>query len=147
MFEIRLMKRTSGHMGKDKRGRWKQKHNWELHYLSSPIVVRVIKARMVKWVWYIARRHTCMWEAWREATREYNTRSHINKYDRGCGKDLSGSGEWPVVNIIKKPSESTTDKEFLVDGLSASQKKEKISYTYKTRNKIVSSVYQSLHFL
>jgi hypothetical protein len=46
-----------------------------------------------------------------------------------------------------KPSESTTGKEFLVDGLSASQKKEKLPRPYKTRSRIVSSAYQNLHFL
>jgi hypothetical protein len=54
-------------------GEWEKLHNEELNdFYSSPSIIRIIKARMVRWVGHVARmgrRGTsigCWWESQRE---------------------------------------------------------------------------------
>jgi hypothetical protein len=55
VFENRVLRKVSGPK-REEDGLWRKLHNDELHSLySSPIVVRVIKSRRMKWVGHGAR--------------------------------------------------------------------------------------------
>jgi hypothetical protein len=55
VFENRVLRRIFGHKRKED-GSWRKLHNDELHNLnSSPNIVRVIKARRVRWAGHVAR--------------------------------------------------------------------------------------------
>jgi hypothetical protein len=55
VFENRVLRRIFGPK-KEKDGSWKKSHNDELHNLySSPIIVRVIKLRRLRWAIHVAR--------------------------------------------------------------------------------------------
>ena len=55
VFENRILRRIFG-PNRDKNGKWKRLHNEELHSLyCSPITVRVIKSRRMRWANHVAR--------------------------------------------------------------------------------------------
>jgi hypothetical protein len=59
VFENRMLRRIFGRKRDDVTGGWKKLHNEELHGLySSPNIVRVIKARRMRWAGHVA----CMGE-------------------------------------------------------------------------------------
>jgi hypothetical protein len=56
VFENRVLRRIFGPERDEVTGGWRELHNEELHGLySSPSIVRVIKARRMKWVGHVAR--------------------------------------------------------------------------------------------
>jgi hypothetical protein len=56
VFENRVLRRTFGPNRDEVTGGWRKLHNEELHGLySSPSIVRVIKARRMRWVRHVAR--------------------------------------------------------------------------------------------
>jgi hypothetical protein len=56
VFENRVLRRIFGPKPDEVTGGWRKLHNEELHGLySSPSIVRVIKARMMRWVGHVAR--------------------------------------------------------------------------------------------
>jgi hypothetical protein len=56
VFENRVLRRIFGPKRDEVTGGWRKLHNEELHGLySSPIIVRVIKARMMRWAGHMAR--------------------------------------------------------------------------------------------
>jgi hypothetical protein len=59
VFENRVLRRIVGPKRDEMTGGWRELHNEELHGLySSPCIVRVIKARRMRWAGHVAR----MWE-------------------------------------------------------------------------------------
>jgi hypothetical protein len=57
VFENRVLRRIFGPTRDEVTGGWRKLHNEELHGLySSPNIIRVIKARRMRW--------TGMWHAW-----------------------------------------------------------------------------------
>jgi hypothetical protein len=55
VFENRVLRRISGLKRDEVTGGWKKLHNEELHGLySSPGIVRVIKARSMRWTGHVA---------------------------------------------------------------------------------------------
>jgi hypothetical protein len=65
VFENRVLRRIFGPNRDKVTGGWRKLHNGELHGLySSPSIVRVIKARRMRWVGHVARVgevHTTFW--------------------------------------------------------------------------------------
>jgi hypothetical protein len=56
VFENRVLRRIFGPKRDEVTGGWRKLHNWELHGLySSPSIVRVIKARRMRWAGHVAR--------------------------------------------------------------------------------------------
>jgi hypothetical protein len=56
VFENRVLRRISGPKRDEVTGEWRQLHNKELHDLySSPVIIRKIKSRRMRWVGHIAR--------------------------------------------------------------------------------------------
>jgi hypothetical protein len=56
VFENRVLRRIFGPKRDEVTGGWRKLHNEELHILySSPSIVRVIKARGMRWAWHVAR--------------------------------------------------------------------------------------------
>jgi hypothetical protein len=56
VFENRVLRRIFGPKRDEVTGGWKKLHNKELHGLySSPSIIRVIKARKMRWAWHVAR--------------------------------------------------------------------------------------------
>jgi hypothetical protein len=56
VFENRVRRRIFGPKRDEVTGGWRKLHNEELHGLYSlPSIIRVIKARMMRWVGYVAR--------------------------------------------------------------------------------------------
>jgi hypothetical protein len=54
MFENRVLRRIFGPKRDDVRGDWRKLHNEKLHNLySSPIIIRMIKSRRMKWVRHV----------------------------------------------------------------------------------------------
>jgi hypothetical protein len=59
-FENRVLRRIFGPKRDDVTGGWRQLHNEELHGLySSPSIVRVIKARRMRWAGHVVRMEWC----------------------------------------------------------------------------------------
>jgi hypothetical protein len=55
VFEIRVLRRIFGPKRDEVTGGWRKLHNEELHGLySSPGIVRVIKARRMRWAGHVA---------------------------------------------------------------------------------------------
>jgi hypothetical protein len=55
VFENRVLRRIFGPKRDEVTGGWRKLHNEELHGLySSPIIIRVIKARSVRWAGHVA---------------------------------------------------------------------------------------------
>jgi hypothetical protein len=56
VFENRVLRRIFGHKRDEVTGGWRKLHNEELHGLySSPSIIRVIKARRMRWAGHVAR--------------------------------------------------------------------------------------------
>jgi hypothetical protein len=56
LFEKRVLRRIFGRRRDEVTGGWRKLHNEELHDLySSPSVIRIIKARRMKWAGHVAR--------------------------------------------------------------------------------------------
>jgi hypothetical protein len=56
VFENRVLWRILGPRGDEVTGGWRKLHNEELHGLcSSPSIIRVIKAKRMRWVGHVAR--------------------------------------------------------------------------------------------
>jgi hypothetical protein len=56
IFENRVLRRIFGPKRDEVTGGWRKLHNEELHGLySSPSIVKVIKARRMRWAWHVAR--------------------------------------------------------------------------------------------
>jgi hypothetical protein len=56
VFENTVLRRIFGPKRAEVTGGWRKLHNEELHGLySSPSIVRVIKARRMRWAWYVTR--------------------------------------------------------------------------------------------
>jgi hypothetical protein len=56
MFENRVLRRIFGLKRDEVTGGWRKLHNEELHGLySSPSIIRVIKARRMRWAEHVAR--------------------------------------------------------------------------------------------
>jgi hypothetical protein len=56
VFENRVLRRIFGPKTDEVTGGWRKLHNEELHGLySSPSIIRVIKARRMRWARYVAR--------------------------------------------------------------------------------------------
>jgi len=56
VFENMVLTRTFGHRRDEIMGEWRRLHNDELNDLySSPIIVRVIKSRRMRWAGHVAR--------------------------------------------------------------------------------------------
>jgi hypothetical protein len=54
VFENRVLRRIFGPK-REEDGSWRKLHNDELHSLSSPNIVRVIKSRRMRWAGHVAR--------------------------------------------------------------------------------------------
>jgi len=55
VFENKVLRRIFGPKRDELTGRWRKPHNEELNDLySSPIVVRVIKSRIMRWAGHVA---------------------------------------------------------------------------------------------
>jgi hypothetical protein len=65
VFENRVLRRIFGPKRDELTGGWRKLHNEELHdSYSSPSIIRVIKARRMRWAGHVARIgevHTTFW--------------------------------------------------------------------------------------
>jgi hypothetical protein len=73
MFDDRVLRRIFGPKRHDVTGEWRKVHNKELQDLySSPSIIRIIKARRMRWADHVARmrrrgtRIGCSWESQRK---------------------------------------------------------------------------------
>ena len=56
MFENRVLRRIFGPNRDEGAGEWRKLHNEDLNDLyCTPKVVRVIKSRIMRWAWHVAR--------------------------------------------------------------------------------------------
>jgi hypothetical protein len=56
MFKSRVLRRIFGPKGDEVTGGWRKLHNEELHDLySPPSIIRIIKARRMRWAGHVAR--------------------------------------------------------------------------------------------
>jgi hypothetical protein len=55
VFENRMLRRILGPKRDEVTGGWRKLHNEELHLYSSPSIIRVIKARRMRWVGHVVR--------------------------------------------------------------------------------------------
>jgi hypothetical protein len=56
VFENKVLRRIFGPKSDEVTGEWRRLHNKELHALySSPIIIRVIKSRRLRWAGHVAR--------------------------------------------------------------------------------------------
>jgi hypothetical protein len=56
VFEIRVLRRIFGPKRDEVAGEWRKLHNEELHDLhSSPSIIRILKARRMRWAGPVAR--------------------------------------------------------------------------------------------
>jgi hypothetical protein len=56
VFENRVLRRIFGPKRDEVTGEWRKLHNKELHDLySSPIIIRIIKSRRMRWAGHVAR--------------------------------------------------------------------------------------------
>jgi hypothetical protein len=68
VFENRVLMRIFGPKRDEVTGEWRELH----HLYSSPSIIRIIKARRMRWAWHVARMGrrgahiSCWWESQRE---------------------------------------------------------------------------------
>jgi hypothetical protein len=56
VFENRMLRRIFGPKRDEVTGEWRKLHNEELHEVySSPSIIRIIKARKMRWAGHVAR--------------------------------------------------------------------------------------------
>jgi hypothetical protein len=56
VFENRVLRRIFGPKRNEVTGEWRKLHNKELHDLySSPIIIRIMKSRRMRWAGHVAR--------------------------------------------------------------------------------------------
>jgi hypothetical protein len=56
VFENRVQRRTFGPKRDEVKRHWRKLHNEELHNLySSPIIIRMVKSRRIRWAGQVAR--------------------------------------------------------------------------------------------
>jgi hypothetical protein len=56
VFENRVLRRIFGPKGDEVTGEWRKLHKEELHHLySSPSIIRIMKAKRMRWVEHVAR--------------------------------------------------------------------------------------------
>jgi hypothetical protein len=56
VFENRVLRRIFGPKRDDVAGEWRKLHNEKLHDLySSPSIIRIIQAKMMRWAGHVAR--------------------------------------------------------------------------------------------
>jgi hypothetical protein len=56
VFEIRVLRRISGPKRDERTGEWRKVRNEKLHYsYSSPSIIRIMKARRIRFAGYVAR--------------------------------------------------------------------------------------------
>jgi hypothetical protein len=103
VFENRVLWRIFGHKRDEVTGGWRKLHNEELHgFYSSPSIVKVIKARRMRWAGHVARMG--------EVTGAYNIlvgRSEARrplgrpgcKWEDSIKMDLREIGFWDVDSI------------------------------------------------
>jgi hypothetical protein len=73
VFENRVLRRIFGPKRDEMTGEWRKLHNEELRDLySSPIIIRIIKSRRMKWTGHVARmgRRGTRIDYWWESQRE-----------------------------------------------------------------------------
>jgi hypothetical protein len=107
VFENRVLRRIFGPKRDEVTGGWRKLHNEELHGLySSPSIVRVIKARRMRWAGHVARMGEVRGaynilvgrsEGRRPLGRprrrwEDNIKMDLRGIGLGCGLDSLGSG-------------------------------------------------------
>jgi hypothetical protein len=57
VFENRVLRRIFGPKRDELTGEWRKLHNEELHDLySSPSIIRIMKARRMRWAEHVARK-------------------------------------------------------------------------------------------
>jgi hypothetical protein len=72
VFENRVLRKIFGLKRDEVTGEWRKLHDEELHdFYSSPSIIRINKARRMRWAWHVVRmgrRRTCIgwWENQRE---------------------------------------------------------------------------------
>jgi hypothetical protein len=127
-FESRLLWKIFGLKKEQVGGGWRRLHNKELHNLyASPNVVRVIKARRIRWAAYVARMgaiiNVCKTlVAKPEGKRSHgkfrlggedNNRIHLREIGWGdvCGLDSFGSGYGPVTGSCEHGNEPSGSAE------------------------------------
>jgi hypothetical protein len=54
VFENRVLRRIFGPKRDEVTGEWRKLHNEELHALSSPTILLVIKSRRIRWAGHVA---------------------------------------------------------------------------------------------
>jgi hypothetical protein len=73
VFENRVLRRIFGSKRDEVSGEWRKLFNKELHDLySSPSIIRIIKARRMRWAGHVARmgRRGTRIDYWSESQRE-----------------------------------------------------------------------------
>jgi hypothetical protein len=56
VFENRVLRRVFGPKRDEVTGEWRKLHNEKLHDLyTSPIIIRIIKSRRMRWAGHVAR--------------------------------------------------------------------------------------------
>jgi hypothetical protein len=56
VFENRMLRRTFGPKRDEVTGEWRKLHNEELRdFYSSPLIIRIIKSRRMRWAGHVAR--------------------------------------------------------------------------------------------
>jgi hypothetical protein len=56
VFGNRVLRRIFGPRRNEQIGKWRKLRNEELRDLySSPSIIRMVKSRMVRWIWHVAR--------------------------------------------------------------------------------------------
>jgi hypothetical protein len=70
VFENRVLRRIFGQKRDEVTGEWRKQHDEELHdSYSSPSIIRIIKARRMRWAGHVARMRAKM-NTWWESQRE-----------------------------------------------------------------------------
>jgi hypothetical protein len=84
VFEHRVLRKIFGPKGDEVTGQWRRLNNKGLHdFCSSPNIIRVIKSKWMRWVWYVA--HT------EEKRNSYRFLwANLNERDHWVALDIGG---------------------------------------------------------